>query len=117
MFDSTGGQDNCLEDIMADFKLTPQESITFLQEFIDSINDEIDTILDGENFKRRIKSLKFRIELITREKNPQFENRLSELKLLLEEAEAEFKVKNPQVESLEAERSYYRKLLNEVSAR
>ena len=101
---------------MADFKLTPQESITFLQNYIDAVNAEIDEMLKGEDFKSHIKSLKFRIELLMRDKNPKFEPRLARLKEELEKVEEEFRAKNPQVEALEAERIYYRKLLNEVSS-
>lgn len=101
---------------MADFKLTPQESITFLQNYIDAVNAELDEMLGGEDFKSHIKSLKFRIELLMRDKNPRFEARLAQLKEELDKLEEEFRAKNPQIEALEAERVYYRKLLNEVSS-
>jgi len=103
------------EGNVADFKLTPQDTISYLQDFIDSINKEIDTILGGENYGRHIDALRLRIELLSRVEGNPFCERISQLKEDLKKVEGEFKRINPQLESLDAERRYYRTLLNEVS--
>lgn len=100
---------------MADFKLSQQDTISYLQEFIDQINKEIDTILAGENYKRHIDSLKLRIELLSRVEGNPFEERIRSLKEELERVEEEFRRINPLLEKLEAERRYYRTLLNELT--
>lgn len=100
---------------MADFKLTPQDTISYLQEFIDSINQEIDTILAGENYKKHLDALRLRIELLGRVEGNPFEERIKCLKEELKKIEEEFKKVNPQLEKLDAERRYYRTLLNEIN--
>ena len=100
---------------MADFKLTPQDTISYLQDFIDSINKEIDAILGGENYRRHIDALRLRIELLSRVDGNPFCERLAQLKEELQQIENEFQRINPQLEALDAERRYYRTLLNEIS--
>jgi polyhydroxyalkanoate synthesis regulator phasin len=100
---------------VADFKLTPQDTISYLQEFIDSINKEMDAILGGENYRRHIDSLRLRVELLCRVEGNPFEERINSLKEELKKVEDEFKKVNPHLEKLEAERRYYRTLLNEIN--
>jgi hypothetical protein len=100
---------------VADFKVTPQDTITFLQDYIESINLEIDELIDGQNMRRQMKSLQLRIELLERDKEKRFIERIKFLKKELEKLTEEFNVLNPQVEVLEAERAYYRQLLNDIS--
>ena len=100
---------------MVDFKVTPQDTISFLQDYIDSINKEIDDLLEGHNLKRQIKSLKLRIELLERDQQKRFTEKIKSLKKDLDKLNEEFNVINPQVELLEAERAYYRQLLNDIS--
>jgi hypothetical protein len=100
---------------VADFKLTPQDTISYLQDFIDSINQEIDAILGGENYRRHIDALRLRIELLSRVDGNPFCERISQLKEELQRIEDEYKKINPQIEALDAERRYYRTLLNEIS--
>lgn len=104
-----------LEVKVADFKLSPQDTISYLQEFIESINREIDTILAGENYKRHLDSVRLRIELLSRVEGNPFEERIKSLKEELNRTEEEFRKVNPHLETLEAEQRYYRKLLNEIN--
>ena len=100
---------------MADFKVTPQDTISFLQDYIDSINQEIDELLQGHDLSRKIKSLKLRIELLERDGESRFDGRAAQLKEELAKLQEEFNIINPQIELLKAERSYYRQLLNDIS--
>lgn len=100
---------------MADFKVTPQDTISFLQDYINAINEEIDEILAGQNINRELKSIKLRIELLERDDEKRFSERIKELKEELKKFEEECNRLNPLIERLEAERSYYRQLLNEIS--
>ena len=100
---------------MAEFKLTPQDTIGFLQSFIDSINQEIDEMMEGHDLKRELDSLRLRIELLSRVENNPFKDRIKLLKEELAKREEEYGRINPKLETLDAERRYYRSLLNEIS--
>ncbi|MBU1023528.1 hypothetical protein KKB99_04480 [bacterium] len=101
---------------MAEFKITPQDTITFLQEYIDSINEEIDVLLEGKDLKKIIKAPQLRIKVLKRAPENPFAEKIKILESQLSEYEKKYDKINPLIESLESERSYYRKLLNEVSS-
>lgn len=101
---------------MPEFKVTPQDTITFLQEYIDGINDQIDEITEGHNIKREIMALQLRVKVLKRAPGNPFAEKLKELEIELKASEEKYAILNPQIESLDAERRYYRDLLNEVSS-
>ncbi len=101
---------------MPEFKVTPQDTITFLQEYIDGINDQIDEMLEGHNIKREIMALQLRIKVLKRAPGNPFTEKIKELEKELKACDENYVILNPQIESLEAERHYYRELLNEVSS-
>lgn len=101
---------------MPEFKVTPQDTITFLQEYIDGINDQIDEMLAGHNIKREIMAFQLRIKVLKRAPGNPFTEKIKKLEEELKVCEEKYAIINPQVESLDAERRYYRELLNEVSS-
>lgn len=89
-------------------RLTQQERANFLEDYIRHVTEEIDALLNGRNYEAEIKSIKFRIAVLKKSDSGNFSARVQELVTELQNVEAEYARKRPEIERLEQERRFYR---------
>ena len=89
-------------------RLTQQERANFLEDYIRAVTEEMDDLMNGRNYEAELKALKFRIAMLQRSGNPEFDDRVRELQTRLNDVETEYASIRPRLDALETERRYYR---------
>ena len=90
-----------------------QEHIQFLENYIRELTAKIDELTGGRDFEKRIRSLEYRIEMLSGSEIS-FNGRVQELQLELDSLKSEYKKLRPILDKIEEERAFYRSIQSKL---
>ncbi len=90
-----------------------QDHISFLEGYIEKLNEKIEEITGGRDMEKEIASLKYRVEVLQKS-NGRFPSRIKELEQELKTLEEEYDEIKPTLDELIEERAYYREVQGEI---
>jgi chromosome segregation ATPase len=91
-----------------------QDHIEFLENYITELTEKIEEITGGKDYLKRISSIEYRIDVLKKAGNKNFNPRIKDLESQLVVLKGEYIKIKPIMDELETERTYYRSLQGEL---